>query len=88
VVGREGVRVGNGGSKVLFLLEGGTINRSRLIKDEHKVNHSVTLLGGTVPRGVFSEYRGRGSRSKIGKLNLFSRDEFNSARKIACINPD
>jgi hypothetical protein len=88
VVGREGVRVGNGGSKVLFLLEGGTINRSRLIKDEHKVNHSVTLLGGTVPGGVFGEYRDRSSRTKIGEVDLFSTHELSSARKVAGINPD
>jgi hypothetical protein len=70
------------------LSEGGWIDRSRLIKDEYEVNHSVALLSGTVPCGVLSEYRSRSCRSKIREVNLSSIHEFSSAWKVAAIDPD
>jgi len=63
VLRTKGVSSRDGGTKVLHVGEAWTIDRTRLIEDEHEVDHLVALLSRAVPCGVFSE----GGSDGVGK---------------------
>jgi len=63
VLRTKGVSSRDGGTKVLHVSEAWAIDRTRLIEDEHEVDHLVALLSRAVPCGVFSE----GGSDGVGK---------------------
>jgi hypothetical protein len=88
VLRSKGVSSCNISTKLLDLIERGGIDRSRLIKDKHEVNHLVALLVGASPVVVFSEDGCSRESSHIGKVNCLAIHVNSSTNQLVGVNVD